>query len=56
MPTAVSLMISFALVLFHQKNVYFLDFNLSAFFYIFSYFTILFYDLHYLREVVSTYK
>ena len=50
----------------HQENVYFLDLNLSAFFYIFTYFTILFDnlqdlmtlfdDLFYLREVASTYK
>ena len=29
----------------HQENVYFLDLNLSAFFYIFTYFTILFDNL-----------
>ena len=37
----------------HQENVYFLDLNLSAFFYIFTYFTILFDNL---RDFLIIYK
>ena len=59
---------AFLLIIYvlHQENVYFLDLNLSAFFDIFTYFTILFDnlqdlmtlfdDLYFLREVASTYK